>query len=117
MEAYRELAEADRLPMRVYQQCNLGSVENLEAFLEKGHGTGDTCGNYRLGPLKIIADGSLGAHTAALLEPYRDEPETKGILNYTDRQLEELIRRATTAACRSLSTVLGTGRCSSPWTF
>ena len=52
----------------------------------------DTCGNYRLGPLKIIADGSLGAHTAALLEPYRDAPETKGILNYTDRQLEELIR-------------------------
>lgn len=92
MQAYRELAEADRLPMRVYQQCNLGSVENLEAFLEKGHGTGDTCGNYRLGPLKIIADGSLGAHTAALLEPYRDAPETKGILNYTDRQLEELIR-------------------------
>lgn len=92
MRAYRELAEEGLLPMRVYQQCSLGTAENLEAFLSRGHRTGDSYGNYRIGPLKIIADGSLGAHTAALAEPYRNDSSTRGILNYSDEEMEKLVR-------------------------
>jgi hypothetical protein len=41
--------------------------------------------------VKILADGSLGGHTAALKEPYSDKPETHGIKLYTQRRLNRLI--------------------------
>lgn len=109
MRAYRELAEEGRLPMRVYQQCNLETAENLRAFLSRGHRTGDVYGNYRIGPLKIIADGSLGAHTAALREPYRDDPSTRGLLNYTDAQLEALMRMGQEAGMQIAVHCIGDG--------
>ncbi len=34
----------------------------------------------RVGPLKFMLDGSLGARTAVLFDPYEDEPETSGLL-------------------------------------
>jgi hypothetical protein len=40
---------------------------------------------------KIFADGVIESHTAALLEPYTDRPSTKGLPNFSDRDLEKLI--------------------------
>jgi len=45
----------------------------------------------RINGVKIYADGSLGARTAALREPYSDDPPNTGILRYTDKQLSELV--------------------------
>ena len=38
---------------------------------------------------KLFADGSLGARTAALKEPYNDDPSNSGILNYTTEEITE----------------------------
>ena len=40
---------------------------------------------------KIFADGVLESHTALLLEPYVDQPETRGPANYTPEKLTKLI--------------------------
>jgi predicted amidohydrolase YtcJ len=48
----------------------------------------------KLGGVKILADGSLGARTAALNRPYYDEPSTKGILCWGRKELEETIVKA-----------------------
>jgi len=45
----------------------------------------------RLGGIKIFADGSLGAHTAALRNPYTDDKTTEGILVYPNRELERIL--------------------------
>ncbi len=42
----------------------------------------------------VLADGSFGSHTAALLEPYNDEPDSKGILYRTDKFWHNLIQNA-----------------------
>ena len=42
----------------------------------------------------ILADGSFGSHTAALLEPYQDRPDSKGLLYRTDQFWEEFILEA-----------------------
>jgi hypothetical protein len=46
----------------------------------------------RLGPAKILMDGSLGARTAALYEPYEDDPSTKGLTLMTEEELNEQVR-------------------------
>ncbi len=44
----------------------------------------------------LFCDGSLGSHTAALLEPYRDQPEISGALRFdTDELVAHLIACAT----------------------
>ncbi len=45
----------------------------------------------RINGVKIFTDGSLGARTAALREPYSDEPGTSGILRHTDEELSSMV--------------------------
>jgi predicted amidohydrolase YtcJ len=44
--------------------------------------------------VKIYADGSLGASTAALRDPYADDAGNSGILRHTDEELAETVVRA-----------------------
>jgi predicted amidohydrolase YtcJ len=48
----------------------------------------------RINGVKIYADGSLGARTAALREPYSDQRTTSGLLRYSDEELSETVLRA-----------------------
>ncbi len=48
----------------------------------------------RINGVKLYADGSLGANTAALREPYSDDPSNSGILRYTDEELAGLVGKA-----------------------
>jgi len=45
----------------------------------------------RINGLKIIADGSLGARTARLREPYTDESNTKGVLLVKKKKLRRVV--------------------------
>jgi predicted amidohydrolase YtcJ len=49
---------------------------------------------FRLGAVKIFADGSLGARTAWLSEPYMDEPDTCGIAVHSPEELKEIALRS-----------------------
>ena len=42
----------------------------------------------------ILADGSFGSHTAALLQPYSDEPNNYGSLYHSNKFWENIIRKA-----------------------
>ncbi|MDA4124185.1 MAG: amidohydrolase family protein [Thaumarchaeota archaeon] len=48
----------------------------------------------RINGVKIYADGSLGARTAALREPYSDDPGNTGILRHTAEELDGLVESA-----------------------
>ncbi len=50
-------------------------------------------GSPRIGGC-VLSDGSLGSHTAALLEPYSDKPETTGILYRSNDFWQNFIRKA-----------------------
>jgi hypothetical protein len=52
------------------------AVESLHA---NGINTGFGDDWLRIGPAKLFSDGSLGAQTAWLSEPYADKPETRGL--------------------------------------
>lgn len=44
------------------------------------------------GMLKAFMDGSLGSHTAAMLEPYADDPKNSGIPRYDAAKLNDMTR-------------------------
>jgi len=80
-----------KLPLRVY----LGiSVDLLDQLVDLGLPTGFGNDMVKIGFVKVFADGSLGARTAALKEPYSDKPKTRGIILYTQRKLNRLVSKA-----------------------
>ncbi|GIO25451.1 amidohydrolase [Ornithinibacillus bavariensis] len=50
----------------------------------------------QLGAMKIFVDGALGGSTAALSNPYADQPNNKGLLIQSDDELERLVKLART---------------------
>ena len=90
-QAFRELEASGELTVRVYEQSNFTSVPELRAFIDSGCVTGAGTDMFRIGPLKLLGDGSLGARTAWLSRPYADDPTTRGIPIFTREQLEDLI--------------------------
>lgn len=91
LAAYRELEDAGELTVRVYEQSQFASLKELERFVEAGYTTGWGSDRFRIGPLKMLGDGSLGSRTAYLSEPYSDAPDTRGIPIYTRDQFREMI--------------------------
>lgn len=91
IQAYKALQAEGRLPIRIYEQCLLPNLEDLKRFLKLGYCTGKGDEFFKIGPLKLLCDGSLGARTAYLREPYADAPETCGISVYTQDELDQLV--------------------------
>lgn len=95
--AFLELKAEGKMTVRVTEQCMLPDMETLDRFLNAGYQTGWGDEWFRIGPLKLLADGSLGGHTALLRVPYADMPDTRGIAIYTQEELDSLVLRAHTA--------------------
>ncbi|MDP9296420.1 MAG: amidohydrolase [Actinomycetota bacterium] len=71
------------------------TVEELDAFAEARRRFDDD--RFRVAPVKLYIDDVLEPHTAAMLEPYADMPETRGDTFYSPdefaRVVAELERR------------------------
>ena len=90
-EAYRELEQSGELTVRVYEQSNFTDLPSLTEFVEKGNVTGVGSEFFKIGPLKMLGDGALGARTAYLSRSYADDPTTCGIPVFTREVFEQLI--------------------------
>ncbi len=73
-----------RLITRIYAVVPLSTWERLkDTVAARGHGDEWV----RIGGLKGFVDGSLGSHTAAMLEPFTDAPKDTGLLVNTPEDL------------------------------
>lgn len=90
-EAYRELEASGELTVRVNEQCNFTTLPELQEFVEAGNVTGVGSDYFRIGPLKMLGDGALGACTAFLTRPYADDPITCGIPVFTQEVMDEMV--------------------------
>lgn len=95
--AYTELKDEGKMIVRVTEQCLLPDMALLDRFLAAGYKTGWGDEWFRIGPLKLLSDGSLGARTAWLRAPYADDAGTSGTAIYTRETLEAIILRAHSA--------------------
>jgi hypothetical protein len=90
MRALQKLKGQNALPLRIYALIPVEWLNNLE---ELGLSTGFGDDKLKVGSLKILLDGSLGARTAALKKPYNDAPETAGMMLYSRRQLKAFVEK------------------------
>ena len=105
--AYRELNAENKMTVRVTEQCLLPTCEELDRFLEAGYRTGHGDHILRIGPLKLLTDGSLGARTAYLRAPYADAPDTCGIPIYSAETLGLIIEKAHAAGMQIAAHAIG----------
>lgn len=96
IRAYEELKAEGRLNIRIYEQCLLPRPDRLREFLDAGYKTGWGDNRFKIGPLKLLTDGSLGGRTAFLSIPYQDAPAQRGIAVFTPEELDELVITAHT---------------------
>ena len=92
--AYREMEESGELTVRVYEQANFSEFDELRRFIEAGNVTGSGSRMFRIGPLKMLGDGSLGSRTAWLSSPYADSPDTCGFPLFAKDEMERMIAYA-----------------------
>ena len=109
----RRLDAGMRLPVHVQAGFY---AQDLDRAVASGMHSGDRllppgdpqCALLTLGPLKIIADGSLNTRTAFCFAPYRAEgAEGRGVLNVSPDALTELLGRARSAGLRAAVHAIG----------
>lgn len=95
---------AGRLRTRIYAAVPLSTWERLRDTV-KARGTGDEW--LRFGALKGFVDGSLGSHTAAMLEPFTDAPNDRGLFVNTPEDLYSWTSNADKAGLRVIIHAIG----------
>ena len=88
IRAYQIARKHGRLSLRAHLLARDPLLPHL-AGAGLSRGFGDEW--LRLGAVKVFGDGSLGARTAALFEPYTDDPAEGGMLIHPPRELRDLL--------------------------
>lgn len=107
--AYREMAAEGQLPLRVNEQILITSPDKLKTLIAMGYTSGFGDDRFRIGSLKILADGSFGGRSAWLRAPYTDDPDNLGIALHTRELLNELVCIAHQAGMQVAAHAIGDG--------
>jgi len=87
MRAIVEAVESGRAKIRIYTMLGSSDPEFQNAFLRSGLRTGFGNEHLRLGPMKLMTDGSSSGPTAATRRPYAVDPGNSGILYFTQEEI------------------------------
>ena len=101
---FRRAHDNDAMTVRIYAAVPLSEWRELKADVEK-NGRGDEW--LATGVLKGFMDGSLGSHTAAMLEPFTDAPDDRGMLINTLDDMESWIGGADAAGLHVVVHAIG----------
>lgn len=88
-----DATQAGTLRVRYSEQVLLDTLDRMRPFFAEGLHTLRGAG-FRFSCVKLLTDGSLGARTAWLRQPYADAPDTRGIAMYEDAALTALVAEA-----------------------
>jgi predicted amidohydrolase YtcJ len=91
IQAIMNIDSEGKLPLRIY----LGVPPKLlERRVNLHLSARASNSKVKMGFVKLFADGSLGSRTAALKEPYSDEPSSNGVLLHPKKELCQLVLEA-----------------------
>ena len=109
LEAYNLVYSRGEGSLRTYHQCCFTDIDGLHGFIAAGQKMGQGDDMHKIGPIKMFVDGSLGAHTAAMRSPYKDDPSTTGVYCMTEKQLSEMVKTANDAGFGCVIHAIGDG--------
>ncbi|HEX2473339.1 MAG TPA: amidohydrolase [Lacipirellulaceae bacterium] len=104
VDVFRAAQRRGPFKTRIYTCVPLNTWERLAKEVQS-RGRGDEW--LAIGGLKGFVDGSLGSHTAAMLEPFTDAPSDRGLLVNTEEDLEYWTREADRAGLQVVVHAIG----------
>jgi predicted amidohydrolase YtcJ len=87
-KVYKQLKDEGKLTVRITEWLPFNTPLNDLQNMRAQGGTTDPW--LKTGALKAFTDGAMGSRTAAMLEPYSDDPSTNGILTNDPIKLREM---------------------------
>ncbi|WP_196140589.1 amidohydrolase [Aliikangiella sp. G2MR2-5] len=88
-EIYKARSQSKEMPMRVYGMLS-GASPDLYQWLKQGVFQ-DSDDKVCVRSVKLYSDGALGSRGAAMLSPYSDDPDNKGLLVTTPEMLDSQV--------------------------
>lgn len=94
-ELYEELLKRGELSLRVSLAFSMGP-RTTQADIDKVVAASKKYNSpmLRVGAIKLMVDGVIESHTAAMLAPYATKPDTSGTPNFTQEQLNNVVAMA-----------------------
>ena len=90
-EVYMSMADNDELDMRIYAMTG-GAGDVLDAIGKPLRAYGND--HLEIASVKLYADGALGSRGAAMIEPYSDDAENRGLSFWTQSELDGFVAKA-----------------------
>ncbi|MEP6733388.1 MAG: amidohydrolase [bacterium] len=93
IDLMEEMAKAGEVPFRLYVMISDDSAA-IAHYLARGPQSGLYDNHLWIRSIKLYADGALGSRGAALLEPYNDDANNKGLLLSAPAHIQDVATRA-----------------------
>ena len=93
IDLMEEMAKAGEILFRLYIMVSDDSAA-VAHYLARGPQSGLYDNHLWIRSFKLYADGALGSRGAALLEPYSDDPNNKGLILSAPAHIQEVATRA-----------------------
>ncbi|HJQ19830.1 MAG TPA: amidohydrolase [Gemmatimonadaceae bacterium] len=93
IDVYEELARAGQQTLRNYVMVR-GDDSTLAKYFRRGPQSALYDGHLWIRAIKLIADGAMGSRGAALLDPYSDDPNNRGLLLEPPGRIQDVAVRA-----------------------
>jgi predicted amidohydrolase YtcJ len=110
MKAFQKAVELDRIKTRIITMLFAlvgDSTEFSNLYINSGIYTGFGNDRLKLGPIKIMIDGSSSGPTAATVEEYTSAPGNHGLLSLSQEYIDDIVLRAHTAGYQMTTHAVG----------
>jgi len=93
VEVYKNLIDQNKFPLRVYAAVD-GPGELWDKMKKERKLIGYGNNKLTLRALKLYVDGALGSRGAALIDPYSDDPNNRGLTVLSEEKLQLLVNES-----------------------
>ena len=93
LDVYKKMIDENKFPLRVYAAID-GPGELWNNLKREGKLVGYGNNKLTISAFKIYVDGALGSRGAALIEPYSDDPNNRGLTILSEEQLQKLVNES-----------------------
>lgn len=90
---YKNFADQGKITTRIYGMIS-GAGDAFDQLSENGPIESYKNDLLALRSVKLYADGALGSRGAAMMEPYSDDPDNKGLLFSSEEEMTGMIMKA-----------------------
>ena len=106
VERMRRLFRSGDIRIRIYKTIN-GPGREADQLIAQGPGPTEFNDHFQVRDIKLVMDGALGSRGAALLEPYSDDPTTRGLITTDTVAVKEMLPRALRAGIQVETHAIG----------